>query len=146
MKSWMARIKRLSSNCNFGDKLEHYLTNKFICGLRGDAFDRVCEKDENITLEKAMTLALKYKEDDNNPSERAVNVIRNKHQRTTSTRGDADDVECYTCGKKGHIKPKCRFRNAICINCRKNLATVCRIKTKHFMEEKSPCFQQGARK
>ncbi|XP_062560139.1 uncharacterized protein LOC134224667 [Armigeres subalbatus] len=131
----MARIKRLSANCKFGANLEHNLTNKFIGGLKGKSFDRVCEEDETITLEKAMTLALKYEEEDQ-CHEQAVNLVR----RSQPERDGTKIAECYACGRKGHLKPDCRFKNATCRNCRKkgHLQVVCNVKTKHYVKEAAP--------
>lgn len=131
VKSWMARIKRLSANCKFGANLEHNLTNKFVGGFKGKSFDRVCEEDETITLEKAMTLALKYEEEESPLADQAVNLVRRSEQ-DKSTKG-ARIIECYACGRKGHVKPDCRFKNATCRNCRKkgHLEAVCNTKAKH---------------
>lgn len=60
VNAWLARIKSLSSNCKFGAQLDLLLTDKFIYGTRGKAFERICEENETITLAKAHDLAMKY--------------------------------------------------------------------------------------
>lgn len=63
VNEWVARIKNLAANCKFGDSLQQNLVNKFVDGLEGKAFDRICEEDENLTLDKAQEIALKYEVD-----------------------------------------------------------------------------------
>ncbi|XP_062558187.1 uncharacterized protein K02A2.6-like [Armigeres subalbatus] len=82
-----------------------------------------------------MTLALKYEEEDQ-CHEQAVNLVR----RSQPERDGTKIAECYACGRKGHLKPDCRFKNATCRNCRKkgHLQVVCNVKTKHYVKEAAP--------
>ncbi|XP_065088841.1 uncharacterized protein K02A2.6-like [Ochlerotatus camptorhynchus] len=144
---WIARIKRLSANCKFGNHLEHNLTNKFITGLSGRALDRVCEEDENVTFEKARELALKYEQEEDRKSVEAehVNIVRQRMDRTkheesrrrSQVKPSSEEVECYVCGRRGHVRANCRFRNSVCNSCSKrgHLAAVCRTRTKHYVED-----------
>ncbi|CAH0559587.1 unnamed protein product [Brassicogethes aeneus] len=57
--AWYARIRSLAVNCNFGDKLEIFLKNQFICGMtKSDILDRICEESENKSLEDLLKLAV----------------------------------------------------------------------------------------
>ena len=56
---WYGRIKSLSVDCKFGDHLEAILLDKFITGLKnGQVLDRLCEENEEITLQKAVDIAM----------------------------------------------------------------------------------------
>lgn len=56
---WYGRIKSLSVDCKFGEHLEAILLDKFITGLRnGQVQDRLCEESEDITLQKAVDIAM----------------------------------------------------------------------------------------
>ncbi|XP_062551569.1 uncharacterized protein LOC134216781 [Armigeres subalbatus] len=146
---WIARIKRLSANCKFGNHLEHNLTNKFICGLVGRALDRICEEDENVTFEKARELALKYEleEDWKNAEGEQLNVLRQRLNRTkneeprreSQLKLSSEEVKCFVCGKRGHVRANCRFRNSVCNSCNKrgHLAAVCRTKAKNYVENQA---------
>ena len=58
--SWYARMKSLSVDCQFGEHLEEMLLNKFVSGLKkGQVLDRLCEEGADLTLEKAIDIALK---------------------------------------------------------------------------------------
>lgn len=151
---WIARIKRLSSNCKFGNHLEHNLTNKFITGLSGRALDRICEEDENVSFEKARELALKYEleEDRKNVEAEQVNIVRQRLDRPkneesrwrSQPKPSKGEIECYVCGRSGHIRANCRFRNSICNSCGKkgHLAAVCTTGRKHYVWRTREHFQR----
>lgn len=54
---WMARIKNMASNCSFNANIASVVLEKFVTGLSGRAFDRICEEDHiTLTLERALEL------------------------------------------------------------------------------------------
>ena len=56
---WHKRVKNFSINCRFGDRLEAILLDKFITGMKsGQVLDRLCEETDDITLQKALEIAL----------------------------------------------------------------------------------------
>lgn len=56
--NWFARIKNLSVDCKFGDQFGAIMLDRFISGLRATAIlDRLCEEDEDLTLQKAVEIA-----------------------------------------------------------------------------------------
>lgn len=58
VKSWYARLKKLSVDCKFGTQLEPLLLDKFVVGLVvGPIQDRLCEESERLTLKDALDLA-----------------------------------------------------------------------------------------
>lgn len=58
---WIAIIKKLSMKCEFGTKLEDILADKFIMGYSsGKVAERIYGEAEEITLEKAYGIAIRY--------------------------------------------------------------------------------------
>jgi hypothetical protein len=56
--AWFARIKKLSIDCRFGERFDDVLLDRFISGLRASAIlDRLCEEDDDLTLQKAVEIA-----------------------------------------------------------------------------------------
>lgn len=56
--SFYGRLKKLSVDCKFGDNLEAVLLDKFITGLcSGQVLDRLCEENEELTLQRALDIA-----------------------------------------------------------------------------------------
>lgn len=57
---WLARIKHSALQSKFGANVDSVILDKFITGLSGKAFDRLCEEDsEQSTIAKAILLASK---------------------------------------------------------------------------------------
>ena len=59
IQSWLVRCRALSANCKFGNRLEAMIVDKFITGLSGKTFDRLCE-EEDLDLKRAVDIAQKY--------------------------------------------------------------------------------------
>lgn len=54
---WAVRLKALAGNCKFGNSLELFLLNKFVTGMEGRTFEKLCEEDEKLTWTKAQEIA-----------------------------------------------------------------------------------------
>lgn len=58
---WIARLKLLASACGFGNRIQDILLDKYVTGLDGRIFDRLCEEDHNtLTLKRALELSAKW--------------------------------------------------------------------------------------
>ncbi|XP_058448641.1 uncharacterized protein LOC131428612 [Malaya genurostris] len=125
VNEWIVRIKNLATNCKFGDTLQHNLVNKFIDGLEGKPFERICEEGGDLTLEKAQELALRYEVDTteaplnfvkrNNLNQSGAN--RYKSNADAEKRNDRSNIKCFACAKMGHYKKDCRFKDYVCRKC-----------------------------
>lgn len=58
ISKWYARVKKLALNCKFGSHLDAFVLDKFIMGLPEKIFERLCEEDENLTIDVALRKAL----------------------------------------------------------------------------------------
>lgn len=55
---YVARLKSLATNCNFGALLATVLRDKFVAGLEaGPVLDKLLQQDENLTLARALQIA-----------------------------------------------------------------------------------------
>lgn len=135
---WLARIKRLSIDCQFGQRLESTVLDKFMCSLEGKAFDRVSEEETStITLQKALQLAVKYEKRAAKPESKpeakpeTVDYIndstsKSKFRKKTTRKPfprrsepqKASSKKCSRCGRTNHSDDQCRFKNATCHNCK----------------------------
>ena len=60
INEWNVRIRRLATNCRFGQRLEDVLKDKFLAGIKkGKILDRLCEEDETRSFTEILTLAQK---------------------------------------------------------------------------------------
>lgn len=118
---WLTKVRNASINCDFGDKLEFVILEKFATGLSGKAFDRVCEESTaDLTLEKALKLAIKYEKATAPAGE--INFV-------SSTKGKQNSA-CKHCGYKNHAASDCKFRQCKCHRCgvTGHMARVCKQK------------------
>ena len=51
-----ANLRKLASQCNFGDHLEETLHDHFVCGLKHEAIQRLLLSEVDLTYTKAMEI------------------------------------------------------------------------------------------
>lgn len=57
ISAWFLRVKKLAAKCKFGAQLDVFVTDRFVCGLQGKLFERLCEEDETLKLIDALKKA-----------------------------------------------------------------------------------------
>lgn len=137
--NWYARVKRLAIHCKFGANLEPFCVDKFVCGMSGKLFERLCEEDEKITLAEALKKALLAETriimrkaitvDD----EIEVNFVRRRDQPRSKSKSNGSSATgkpkkpCKRCGWRNHATESCRFKDSKCHSCvvKGHLASVC---------------------
>lgn len=146
VNEWIARIKNLAANCRFGNYLPQALVNKFVDGLDGKAFDRICEEDDTLTLEKAQEIALKYEIDNTvalghhyvkgSSNDTPRGKVKTDRQRGTARK---DDYRCFVCNKTGHMKRECKFKDYTCRGCgvKGHLQAACDVQRTHYVRDTS---------
>lgn len=55
-KALRRRLRCLAAKCKFGVNYESVLLDKMVSCQNGRVFDRICEEDETLTLDKAMNI------------------------------------------------------------------------------------------
>lgn len=149
---WLVRLKFAASACDFGNQIEFVLLEKFIMGLEGRAFDRLCEEDhKTLTLARALELASKWEiqssSKNDNQSVNAVKFSKKPHGAGQSAKHNLNQanswnkgewagtaasrrIRCKHCGYKNHTSEQCKFRKSTCHRCQKegHLATICKQK------------------
>lgn len=137
-------MKKLAVQCKFGSFLDAFVVNKFISGLgKGRIFERLCEEDETITMERALKIAIiaetKYTARSKTSDESEVNYIHKQKSNNNSKSDKSKHVEenkvpCKHCGWKNHKSDACKFSKAKCHTCGKigHLASICKNKSKEI--------------
>lgn len=64
-QQFIIRMRNLAITCEFGDRLEAMLVDKFVINMPSKIFDKLCDV-ENLTIKKAIEIAKKF-EKKNNP-------------------------------------------------------------------------------
>jgi len=144
LSSFVADLKRLSLNCNYGEHLSAALRDQLVAGIRNDSTKRRLLTEVGLTFDKAVNIAGQLEVADKEvvslqtTSSLAIqNIARpkpikkkfNSKQQTPSVKKSGS---CHRCGSKDHWPPKCPHIHTTCNKCQKNghLAKVCRSSNK----------------
>ncbi|XP_063285531.1 uncharacterized protein K02A2.6-like, partial [Pelobates fuscus] len=138
--AYIAGLRRLSENCNFGTSLESLLRDRLVCGVQDEALQRRLLARQNLTFiiahEEALANEAAYvhskeiqsSSKDNSPE---VNLVKKTDVKSKHCSPHTDVTApfkgtCYSCGGK-HRRNTCRFRNAVCHTCKRtgHIQTVC---------------------
>lgn len=152
IEEWVARLRGLAADCEFGTELETLLRDKFVLGMNpGPERDRLFEMDAaTATLAKAQEIAkqtasarrsrsMMLKEEPvfytgAGSSGGKRERFRGEGKRADSRRVD-DAYRCSVCGLKNHSADKCRYKNYKCQKCgsKGHLKKVCEKVNVHNM-------------
>ena len=128
---YVAELRRLATNCTFGDFLDEALRDRFVCGLRTVAMQKRLLTEAGLTLKKAVELAQGMEAADTSAKKLQGGEIHGTetpiHRAETRERGRTEE-SCYRCGGIDHTASNCRFRETVCNRCRKrgHIARACR--------------------
>ena len=159
VSEFAAQLQRLASTCNYGAHLNEALWNRFVCGLRRTTIQKRLLTEE-VDFDQAMKIALGQEAAENDLAQlngqaddsNKVNKLHNGHgkQRPPKPPSKSPGKEqtptgktqtCLSCGKTGHPRSNCKFRNSTCFSCGKvgHIGEACRRKpTKVHTVEGSP--------
>ena len=118
---YVAKLKRLSTHCQFEAYLDDALRDRLVCGLRKEStqkqllletFTKAVEMAQNIESVDKQTLAIKN----------AATVPSGLTNQVSSL-----STMCYRCGKSNHTASQCRYKDVDCLKCGKRgyLKAVC---------------------
>lgn len=145
VSTYVRRLRRASEECDFGAQLDDRLRDQLVLGITNkDALKRLLtEKLENLNLDKAIDICTAYEAVQSSQKRLMDTSIDNsvcaiKQSSSTDSKWSrnpqSNDVrrkpQCVCCGKIGHERPQCRFKDATCHSCGKrgHLKSVCRAK------------------
>ena len=126
---YIAELRRLATNCEFGEYLEQALRDRLVCGLKHEPTQKRLLTEASLTLAKAIEIAQSTESAERNALQlkggAAAKVMLIDPQR--SKKVEKKGV-CGRCGNKGHKSSECRYKDAKCHKCHKvgHLAKVCR--------------------
>lgn len=148
ISAYVAELRKLSRFCDFGDKLDENLRDQFACGIRCDVIRQRLFAENNMTFQKAVTLAGSIES-----AERDAAAVDARGEAGASTTGLllagsataaagrrssnmtdwGDSVNrmqvksCSVCGSYYHTNRECKFKDYECSRCGKvgHLRRVC---------------------
>ena len=136
---YVAELRKLTTNCDFGDYLEEALRDHFVCRLHSETTQKQLLTEAELTFQRAVEIAqaIEAAEKKSEQFKKADHVEVNK-----LTHNSKPTQPCYRCGKQGHTPSTCRFKEELCRKCGKkgHIARVCRsMKQVPSGKDRRPC-------
>lgn len=136
VSDYVLALKRLAVHCNYGEFLNRALRDRFVCGLNNPKIQNKLLNTDDLTFEKACSIAKTMEMADRNTQEfhpsRSETVQVNKLTEQGSKNTEKKNTERLSCPRCGgnHSGQSCKFKSAKCYKCSKigHLASVCRSK------------------
>ncbi|XP_043266601.1 uncharacterized protein K02A2.6-like [Venturia canescens] len=138
IKTYLANLKKLSANCEFGQNLNSHLRDQFVWGLRTDSIKKRLLGESDLTFARAMELAQSLEMASRDVAEMgstsskspqdSINFVGARNSRLTSEKEvNKGILRCYHCGGTRHTFSTCKFKDSSCNKCHKkgHLARVC---------------------
>ena len=137
---FVAELRSLAEFCNFGTSLNDMLRDRLVCGINSSKVQQRLLAEKDLTLDKAVDLALGMETATKNVKElaqaggsEAFTVKAEVNQVTTSSRRMRTQKPrftgtCFCCGRNGHKKEDCRHKESVCHTChmKGHLKKMCR--------------------
>jgi len=145
IKTYVRKLRHCADECEFGNQLDDRLRDQFVIGLSNkEALKRMLtEKLADLSITKAIDIASAFEVAQYSQQQLAgerysseVCTVKDKAKFKKSFHHQ-DKLSCLCCGRSGHSKDKCYFRNAKCHTCGAmgHLKQVCR-KGKGYQSKK----------
>ena len=146
VKDYVAALRKLSEHCNFAEKLEDHLRDRFVCGLNDEKVQQKLLATQKLTLKTAVDNAVAME-----AAVRSAKQIhglgvevssihkfssgghpgfqnkyggkgrnrKNLSKGNNSSQNSSSKSECFRCGSYAHFADKCPFKDRECYGCRK---------------------------
>ncbi|KAM8701369.1 hypothetical protein ACLKA7_000226, partial [Drosophila subpalustris] len=135
--NYMAALRTLAKDCNFGAALDRMLRDRFVCGMKDGNLQRTFLAEEALTLQRVLERALTSEAaaasaavmrqgSEVEVSESIHGVSASRSRRYQRSRRN-DERVCAGCGGH-HMRKQCPHRESICHSCglKGHLQRVCR--------------------
>ena len=126
----VAELRRLSAHCEFGTFLDDGLRDRFVCGLRSEAVQKLL-----VEISLTFTCAVEIAQNMESAASK-VKQLQSQSNADVAQRGVykmsgeavTGNNSCYRCGRQNHQPSHCPFKSAKCHNCGKqgHIQPVCR--------------------
>ena len=131
--TYIAELKRLAEDCEFGEFLEQMLRDRIVCGINDPRIQRRLLAERELTYKSAFELAQSMETADQNTNDLQTSPRSEPRSRQDNFHympragTQLSYFVCYRCGGN-HKAPDCKHKDAICNKCSKkgHLAKVCR--------------------
>ncbi|XDV20801.1 hypothetical protein PO909_026043 [Leuciscus waleckii] len=138
VSAYVAELRRLAHDCNYGVTMEQMLRDRLVCGINDDRIQRRLLSETDLTFERAFKIAVAAEAANKNVQDLhkaplvACNSMRTEGTLKKEGEWKKRDKECYRCHGKQHSAAECKFKDAKCHCCGKvgHIAKACRNRNK----------------
>lgn len=135
---YVAALRKLAHDCNYGEKLTEMLRDRLVCGIGDDRIQRRLLSEPELTFDKALKLAQAMEAANKDVQELQAGVsgasltesrpTQDVHKMAAAEVSGERRRTCYRCGSEQHISKECRFITEKCHKCGKkgHIQRVCR--------------------
>lgn len=132
---YVAELRRLAQNCNYGATLEEMLRDRIVCSINDDRIQRRLLAETNLTFDNALKIALSVEAANKNiqdlqkPSSAGCYKVKSSPTPMHSKKDyHPNSGQCYRCKGTNHTASSCRYKSEKCHNCGKigHIARACR--------------------
>ena len=122
--AFVAELRSLAKDCDFGASLEDNLRDRLICGVSEPLLQKKLLAEQNLTFKRAFEIA--------QSQESATKSVATLQQGSSTINQVKDTTRnappCHRCGRRDHLQSNCKFRSATCHHCGKlgHIKPVCR--------------------
>lgn len=117
VRDYVAELRKLAHNCNFGDTLTMVLRDRLVCGINDDNVQRRLLLEDGLTFDKALKKAQAMEAanrdivDLQGAKDYKVHKVSDVRAKTQQ-----DVRSCYRCKGTNHVAMDCRFAKERCHN------------------------------
>ena len=115
---YVAELRRLSTNCEFGATLNDALRDRLVCGMRNTSAQKRLLAEADLTFKKALELSQGMEAAEKNSkalkgTEATVKKLSIPPKNSRGENSTTPKGTCYRCGRGNHDARSCRFADAI---------------------------------
>uniref|UniRef100_A0AAQ4QCI8 CCHC-type domain-containing protein n=1 Tax=Gasterosteus aculeatus aculeatus TaxID=481459 RepID=A0AAQ4QCI8_GASAC len=129
ISQFVAVLKQLSEHCEFGHSLNDTIRDRLVCGMRSGTIQKRLLTEANLTLQKALEVSLSMEMA--NKDAQQLSTLTLVHKVSTNVRSKTvGGKPCYRCGRTGHHPEECWCKDLDCRSCGKkgHIERVCKNK------------------
>ncbi|XP_033729753.1 uncharacterized protein K02A2.6-like [Pecten maximus] len=126
VSQFLAELRKLSEHCNFEGFLNDAIRDRFVCGLSSTATQRKLLSESDLTLKRAMDIAISMEMADSESRKLKETVFDDGKN---AERTHKVFTQCFRCGKNNHNADNCYYKNSKCHKCHENghLSKMCHV-------------------
>ena len=120
--AFVAELKHLAKDCDFGAALEDNLRDHLVCGISDRSLQKILLSEQKLTFKRAFEIAQSHES-----AAKDMAMLQTSSSQEVHKLKDSPS-QCYSCGQLSHRRNQCKFRNSTCFYCGKrgHIQTVCR--------------------